>query len=401
MRLRALLLLLLMPAFALAASSPAPFAANSQRAARKNFVLEVVRSAVALPQPDPQDRLRVLQSAATVIAPFDAPLARKLAREGAHLEAELITGGQTPAVSVLSGGHVDCITAKEFVESIPASAVQRAEDSLVPAMTLCKQAQDPARAKVESALDSGVVASRALLALMETAGASSAWSQAAFTKMFASLPSDSVKQAPDFAAMFTRMAPAVDKDVARDAGLKFLDWLGTQKSGGERNLAINLATEALQNALGEEAYADALQSDPVAMSVAQAAGQPVEIEHPAEDSVTVLKALDAKGEDHTEALRAMPAAHRAREAAADGFAAGTSGDRKGADRYFDIAFSAVDEVWSARAKTNDAPAVVEEVSEAAAQVDAVAALKRCQRLEDPSAQAISMIAVARVVVGQQ
>ena len=396
MRLPAFLLLVLTPAFALANS-----AAPSQTAMRKNFVLEVVRSAVALPQPDPQDRLRVLQSAATVIAPFDAASARRFAREGAHLEAELITSGQTPAVSVLSGGHVDCATAKEFVESIPASAVQRAEDSLVSAMTLCKQAQDPARAKVETALDNGVVASRALLALMESAGANSAWSQAEFKKMFASLPSDAVKQAPDFAAMFARMAPAVDKDAARDAGLKFLDWLGKQKEGGERSLSITLTTEALRSALGEEAYADALQSDPVAMSVAQAAGQPGEVEHPAEDSVSVLKAMDAKAEDHSDALRAMPPAHRAREAAADGFAAGTSGDRKGAERYFDIAFSAVDEVWSARAKTSDAPAVVEEVSEAAAQVDAVAALRRSQGLADPSAQAISMIAVARVVVGQQ
>jgi hypothetical protein len=390
-----------MSTIAAAASSSAPSTSSSQSTARKHFVLEVVRSAVALPQPDPQDRLRVLQSAATVIAPFDAASARRFAREGAHLEAEIIASGQTPAVSVLSGGHVDCATAKEFVESVPASAVQGAEDSLVSAMTLCKQAQDPARAKVESALDNGVVASRALLALMESAGANSAWSQAEFKKMFASLPGDAVKQAPDFAAMFARMAPAVDKDAARDAGLKFLDWLCKQKAGGERNLSITLATDALRSALGEEGYTDALQSDPVAMSVAQTVGQPGEIEHPAEDTVSVLKAMDAKGEDHTDALRAMPAAHRAREAAADGFAAGTSGDRKRAERYFDIAYSAVDEVWSARAKTNDASAVVEEVSEAAAHVDAVAALRRSQALEDPSAQAISMIAVARVVVGQQ
>jgi len=359
MRLPAFLLLFLVPTIAaVAASSSAPSTSSSQSAARKHFVLEVVRSAVALPQPDPQDRLRVLQSAATVIAPFDAASARRFAREGAHLEAEIIASGQTPAVSVLSGGHVDCATAKEFVESVPASAVQGAEDSLVSAMTLCKQAQDPARAKGESALDNGVVASRALLALMESAGANSAWSQAEFKKMFASLPGDAVKQAPDFAAMFARMAPAVDKDAARDAGLKFLDWLGKQKAGGERSLSITLATDALRNALGEEGYADALQSDPVAMSVAQTAGQPGEIEHPAEDTVSVLKAMDAKGEDHTDALRAMPAAHRAREAAADGFAAGTSGDRKRAERYFDIAYSAVDEVWSARAKTNDASAVV-------------------------------------------
>jgi hypothetical protein len=42
---------------------------------------------------------------------------------------------------------------------------------------------------------------------------------------------------------------------------------------------------------------------------------------------------------------------------------------------------------------------VEEVSEAAAHVDAVDALQRAQRLQDPSARAIGMIAVARVVAG--
>ena len=47
------------------------------------------------------------------------------------------------------------------------------------------------------------------------------------------------------------------------------------------------------------------------------------------------------------------------------------------------------------------PAVVEEVSEAAAQVDPVAALRRSQALQDPSAEAISMLAVARVVVGKE
>ena len=79
---------------------------------------------------------------------------------------------------------------------------------------------------------------------------------------------------------------------------------------------------------------------------------------------------------------------RAREAAASGFASGTAGDRKMADHYFDIAFASVEQVWSDRAtlQTN-APAVVEEVSEAAAQVDPVAALQRSQRLQDPSAEA--------------
>ena len=72
------------------------------------------------------------------------------------------------------------------------------------------------------------------------------------------------------------------------------------------------------------------------------------------------------------------------------------------DHYFDIAFSSLDEVWSDRASIKaSAPDVVQEVSEAAAQVDPIAALQRSERLQDPSAEAISMLAVARVVVGQQ
>jgi hypothetical protein len=64
-----------------------------------------------------------------------------------------------------------------------------------------------------------------------------------------------------------------------------------------------------------------------------------------------------------------------------------------------MAFSAADEVWSNRGETNVAE-LVEEISEAAAQVDPVAALKRAQGLQDPSAQAIGMIAVARVVLSK-
>jgi hypothetical protein len=122
---------------------------------------------------------------------------------------------------------------------------------------------------------------------------------------------------------------------------------------------------------------------------------------PEEDSVSVLQAIDNSG-DRTQELTNMPAAKRAREAAASGFASGTSGDRRTADHYFDIAFASVDEVWSERASARtEAPEVVQEVSEAAAQVDPIAALKRSQRLQDPSAEAISMLAVARVVEGQE
>jgi hypothetical protein len=111
--------------------------------------------------------------------------------------------------------------------------------------------------------------------------------------------------------------------------------------------------------------------------------------------------MGQSGVDKTKEISELAPSLRAREAAAHGFASGTDGNRKLADRYFDIAFSAVDEVWSRRSRQANASALVEEVSEAAAQVDAVAALKRAQQLGDPSAQAISMLAVARVVAGQQ
>jgi hypothetical protein len=62
-----------------------------------------------------------------------------------------------------------------------------------------------------------------------------------------------------------------------------------------------------------------------------------------------------------------------------------------------MAFSAVDDVWEARTPKTDAAAVVSEVGEAAAQVDSVNALTRAQKLRDSSAQAIAMLAVARVV----
>ncbi len=52
--------------------------ATRQREARKRFVLDVVHTAVALPQGDPQDRLRVLGSAASVVGPLDRRMARQL-----------------------------------------------------------------------------------------------------------------------------------------------------------------------------------------------------------------------------------------------------------------------------------------------------------------------------------
>ncbi len=378
--------------------------ADARMATKKRFVLDVVRTAVALPQPDPQDRLRVLNSAASVVGPLDATLAKGFAREGAQLEAELINAGETPAVSLLASGVVECPSAVNFVDSVPPTAVRRAEQSLLGALGACpKLTLEPVRRKLETALNRGVVASRALLAIMERVGESSAWSQATFAKIFASLPTDALQarqEAPNFAAMYVQVAPQIDKDVARDTGLHYLEWLATVKESGERNLSVNMVTDTMKTVLGPDRYAEALRSNIIAQGVAQTAGQPGEIEHPKEENVSVLEAMDQRGQDHTEAISKMPSSLRAREAAAYGFASGTAGDRKLANRYFDIAFTALDEVWNERAKVDNAPAVVEEVSEAAAQVDAVSALQRAQRLQDPSAQAIGMLAVARVALDQ-
>src|SRR3982751_413221 len=97
-------------------ATAAPNTALQKQAARKEFVLNVVKSAVALPQPDPQDRLRVLSSATSVVSPLDNKMARQFTAEGARLEAELIAGGGKPAVSIFSSGAVDCAVAGQFVD---------------------------------------------------------------------------------------------------------------------------------------------------------------------------------------------------------------------------------------------------------------------------------------------
>jgi hypothetical protein len=319
-----------------------------------------------------------------------------------RIEAELIAAGVTPVTSLLASGYADCNAASDFVERLAAENVVAAEQSLIGAVTSCPKTVPVAQQKLEAALEKNAVAPRALLAVIERVGAKNAWSQQQFEKMFSSLPSDADKakqEAPNYAAMYARMAPEVEKDVARSTGMKFLTWLSKLDKSGERNLAVNISTEAMKGALGDKAYEEALSSDVVAKQVAQSAGEGGEIERPEEESVSVLKAMDSAGSDRTEELAKLPPSLRAREAAASGFATGTSKNPKMAERYFDMAFAAADEVWKSRAESGNAPAVVEEVSEAAAQVNPVSALQRAQKLEDPTAQAIGMLAVARVVAG--
>lgn len=389
--------------------APAPQAKKPAQKAdtvspNQKFVLDVVRSAVALPQSDPQDRLRVLYAAASVVSPIKPALSRQLSREGLRIEQELIQSGQTPAISLLNMGHVDCAVMSGFIENVPDDKVMAAEQSIIGAITLCpKESIEPARRKIESAMAAGVVAPRALMALMEAVGPKTPWAEQNFGKLFSSLPADAEAyraEAPNFAAMYSRMAPEVSKDAAKSAGVRMLVWLGKLQDSGERNLALNIVTDSMKEALGPKGYEEALASDVMARQAAQSAGQPGEVEHEDEENVSVLQAIQNRKTDRTADLQQMPASLRAREAAASGFATGTDGNRKQADKYFDIAFAALNDVWDNRNDRRDAPSVVEEVSEAAAQVDAVDALKRAQGLQDPSARAIGMLAVARVVAGQ-
>lgn len=387
------------------AAAPKKPAGQKTLSPQQKFVVDVVKSAVALPQSDQQDRLRVLTAAANVVSPIQSSLSRQFAREAMRIEQELILSGESPTTSILNEGLVDCGSVQGFVENIPEAKVGSAEQSLISAASMCsKQALQPVQRKIEAALDQGVVAPRALLAVIEQTGAKTPWAEQEFVKLFSSLPGkveDYRNEAPNFAAMYERMAPEVSKDAATKSGLNLLDWISKMKDSGPKNLALNITTDAMKGALGEQAYRDALANDVVAQSVANSAGAPGEVEHPEEETVSVLQAMDNRNVDRTAELNKMPPSRRAREAAASGFATGTEGDRKSAGRYFDMAFSALNDVWDNRAKQKDAPAVIEEVSEASAQVDAIDALKRAQRLQDPSAQAISMLAVARVVAGQQ
>jgi hypothetical protein len=156
----------------------------------------------------------------------------------------------------------------------------------------------------------------------------------------------------------------------------------------------------MKSALGEKEYSNALASDVLAQQAAQTAGQQAEVEHAPEESASVLDAMSGTGVDRSKRLEALRPSQRAREAAASGFAEGTEGSGRLAQRYFAIAFGALDDLWKERESHPDVHAVIQEVSEAAAQVDPVAALRSTQQLADPAAQAIGMVAVARVVASQ-
>jgi hypothetical protein len=367
----------------------------------QKFVLDAVKTAVALPQADSQDRLRVLSTAVQVASPIDRNLAKSLWREGVGLESELIRAGQKPAVSMMASGPADCVAAQSFVENLPENMVAEAEQSLIGAVTSCpKQTLDPVSRKLDAALDKNIVAPRALAAVMQAHGTKSPWSQTHFEKMFASLPDpkNASSEAQNLAGVYTLMAGEVSKDTAGKAGLGLLVWLGKLDDTPQRANAVIATAGAMRQALGEEGYRQALQSDVSANAIVQNAGRVAQKIEPAPHvQAPVLEAMRDPGSDQTERLRGLPADERARSAAAYGFAAGVGRNKVLATKYFDLAFAALDDAWESRTPEKNMAGLVQEVAEAAAQTDSVNAFQRAQKLRDASAQAIAMLAVARVV----
>jgi len=373
----------------------------------QNFILSVVRSAVGMSQPDPQDRLRVLNSAVNIVSTLDSRYAARLAKEGVAVESRLVAAGMTPTVSIMASGRADCATMNEFVETLDPKNVFTAEESLIGAISKCPtQTLELVRQKTDAAVEQGTIAPRLLMALMEKSGPASFWTRDRFAKLFSSLPdpaAEPAKQAaPDYAAMYASLAPKIGRDLARSSAARLFAWLNRMEAGPQRSSAVNITASGLERALGEKAYREFLEGDVVARQLVEAKGPPPSAQTNNEETVSVLRAMGSEGTEQLGDLRRLPASLRAREAAALGFARGTAkpADKDSAASFFDIAFSAADEFWSQRESIKNAAGIVEEVSEAAAHVDAIDALRRAQGLQDPTAQAIGMIAVARVVSGR-
>lgn len=373
-------------------------AAARPTATARTFVSDVVKSALATPVADQQDRLRVLSTAIGVVSPIDPKLAASLAKEATEVELQLIARNERPAVSALAEGAANCRAATTFVQQIYPQSVALAEQSLIAAVTRCpKQTLEIIRSRVEAALDQHVVAPRLLQATMDAAGQDTQWSQDQFAKLFSALPEprEAAGSAPALAALFEQMAKHVGKDDVAKAGIQFLGWLDKLEESPERTMAVNITVGALRDTLGDEAYQRVLERDVNARQVASRAGEPAELT-PESDAVSSTRGAESPAREAE--LKDMPPASRAREAAATAFALSAK-DKRAANRFFDIAFAAVDEAWADRGsgeQANQATHMVEEVAEAAAQVDRVSALERAQGLQEPAARAIAMLGVARV-----
>lgn len=384
----------------LRATTPATTANLGQK---QQFVMDVVSAAVSVPQPDAVDRLRVLAAASSVITPIRPAMARQFSREGLRIERETIQRGEAPPTSMIAAGPVECSAVSSFAENIPATRVDAAEATLIAAIGHCPRVLQTVQRLITDGLSKRVIAPRLTMAAVDMAGARNEWSEQTVGTLFALLPPathSAAGEAPDLAAMYSQVAGEMSVETVTRSGVELLAWLANLSPSKQRNLAVNIATGAMMERLGEEAYKRALATDVAALQAAGTSGQAGEVEVAPEESVSVLRAMQSADVDRSDDLAKMTPSLRAREAAASGFAAGSEGNGRLAQHYFDIAFMAVEDVWSGRSRQKDAADVVQEVSEAAAQVDPINALQRSQRLQDPAAQAIGMIAVARVVANR-
>lgn len=376
-----------------------------QFAQRSKFALNVLNAAVALPQNDDQDRLRVLVSAARLANDVSPATKKVLVREGMQIEARLVASGEKPQVSMLETGMVDCASVAGLVDAMRPESLNAAEATISAAVSRCpRQSLGPVERLISDALARGAAPARALMATMQAAGPKSTWTLQTFDSVFSNLPDpkdhDSIAQAPMIARLFGEFAPSADAASVRNAGAKLLAWLGKMDDSPERVQAAGSAVEAITKVIGESGLQEMEESDPIANQAAQLAGQPMEISTPDEEPNVSVGSLDTSA-DHSSDLADYPAPRRAREAAAYGFAAASAGKKEQAQRYFEMAFSALNEIWADRLPGEDVGGLIEEVAQAAVSADPAGALQAAERLDQPSAKAISMLAVAQAVLTRQ
>ncbi len=319
-------------------------------------------------------------TAISVVSPVDPAYAKRLATEGVQVEAQLIGAGEKPAASIMETGQVSCATATQFVDGLPAARVADAEQSIIGAVGVCTQAAQAARGETRFGTAQGQFAPRAFMATAERTGVKTPWSQSRFEKMMGELPDAKAgkKEAPNFAAMYARMAPEVDKSVASKAGLDLLLWLSKVEDSPERNLAVTIMTRCHEAGAGQRGVRGgaALGRDRAANSGhhradgRDACGR-------GRKCLRARRRCSNANEDQTDSLSGLPPGLRARQAAAAGFANGTAGEPGEGAEVFRYRVSGVDEAWQQRQPGKNSPQRVEEVCEAAAQVNTVDALKRC------------------------
>jgi hypothetical protein len=375
--------------------------ATDRTEARQQFVLDLVNTAVAVHPPDPEDRLRILVSAATTVRSTSPVLASQFAEEGLQLEAQMIRTGQKPDQSMLNTGLARCSSALDLLESLPPRMVFVAEQEIIGLLTNCGESEirSSAERKLQSGVEEGSIAPRALLAAVDLNGSSAAWSQQIFRQTFSKIQgSPSLdSEASALAEFYARVAPSVPAEVAVSSGLQALQWLGQLQAGRQRTLATTILTSAMRQTLGDVKYAEALRSNVSAAQATQNVGATITSDKADTENVSVLRIMASSKQQDTEVISRLPAPRRAREFAAHGFIAAKDHDPSTAKQNFDAAFNAVQELWNFASASADAVPVLNEVVEASAKVDIVQTLSRAQSITEPTTRALALLTLARIV----